>query len=122
MGVLKDEYLDIPSTGLRQMYQQTQLDSSILRNSNESLSSAQITQGFRAMPHLKKPVFYMPIDGLIGSVLYPFGISFLLPLFVAALVKEKEEKIEIMMKMSGLKTWVYYFTHYGMQSFTFIHV
>jgi hypothetical protein len=28
------------------------------------------------------------------------------------IVKEKEERIAIMMKMNGLKTWVYYMIHY----------
>ena len=103
-----------PPMGIRQMFKQTQLDNSFLRTSNPSFASASITQGFRAMPQLKNTKLSLPFDGIIGGILYPFGISFLLPVFVVVLVREKEERIEIMMKMNGLKTWVYYFTHYCM--------
>ena len=33
---------------------------------------------------------------LIGTYTYPFGLSFLLPIFVLTLVKEKEDRIQIM--------------------------
>jgi hypothetical protein len=44
--------------------------------------------------------------------LFPFGVSFLLPIFVIILVKEKEDRILIMMQMNGLKPWAYYLTHF----------
>mgnify|MGYP006940061629 CR=1 FL=1 len=39
------------------------------------------------------------IGAFVGQILYPFGVSFLLPVFVVSIVKEKEERILIMMKM-----------------------
>ncbi|KAJ3297206.1 hypothetical protein HK104_000723 [Borealophlyctis nickersoniae] len=48
----------------------------------------------------------------IGRILFPFGLSFLLPIFVIIIVKEKEDRILIMMQMNGLKTWTYWLTHY----------
>ena len=74
------------------------------------------------------------IGAFVGQILYPFGVSFLLPVFVVSIVKEKEERILIMMKMvfflsfflflnmksnsifsflqNGLKSWVYYASEY----------
>ena len=105
-----------PPPGIRQLYLQTALDNAVLRNSNVSaLGDATISQGYRAMPQLQSTKIEFPFDGLIGGILYPLGISFLLPIFVTTLVKEKEERIAVMMKLNGLKTWVYYFSHYGSQ-------
>jgi hypothetical protein len=53
-----------------------------------------------------------PAAGIIGSILFPFGVSFLLPIFVVALVKEKEERIFVMMRINGLKQGIYYASHY----------
>lgn len=103
---------DFPPMGIRQLYLQTALDNGILRNSNISaFGDAQITQGYRAMPELRSTKVDFPFDGLIGSILYPLGISFLLPIFVVTLVREKESKIAVMMKMNGLKMSVYYLSH-----------
>jgi len=43
--------------------------------------------------------FSLPIGSFVGEILYPFGVSFLLPVFVVSLVKEKEDRILIMMRM-----------------------
>jgi ABC-type multidrug transport system fused ATPase/permease subunit len=40
-------------------------------------------------------------------------VSFLLPIFTIILVKEKEERIFIMMQMNGLKSIAYFLTHYA---------
>lgn len=105
---------NFPPMGIRQLYLQTALDNGILRNGNISvLGDAQITQGYRVMPELRSTKVDFPFDGLIGSILYPLGISFLLPIFVVTLVREKENKIAIMMKMNGLKMSVYYLSHSG---------
>jgi hypothetical protein len=104
---------NFPAEGLRLMYQQTQLGNSILRNSNTSgLGNAQITHGFRIMPELKSTKFNIPLGSLLGAILYPFGVSFLLPIFVVILVQEKEFRILVMMKMNGMKSWAYYLSHY----------
>lgn len=103
-----------PPMGLRQLHQQTALSNSVLRNGNvTALGNAQITQGFRAMPQVSSTKLELPFDGLIGGILYPQGISFLLPIFVVTLVREKEERILIMMKLNGLAPWAYYATHFG---------
>jgi ABC-2 family transporter protein len=55
---------------------------------------------------------YLPFGSLIGGILYPFGVSFLLPIFVIIIVQEKENRILVMMKINGVKSWAYYFSHY----------
>ena len=90
---------DFPSKGFRRLIAQSQLSNAFMRNINPALSNAQITQSIRAMPVLKSTKFSLPIGSLLGGILYPFGVSFLLPIFVITLVKEKETRIFVMMKM-----------------------
>ncbi|KAJ3257632.1 hypothetical protein HK103_004420 [Boothiomyces macroporosus] len=107
------ESTDFAGPVARMMYQQTQLDNAILRNSNvTAFSNASITQGLRTFPTYESTKLDFPIGGLLGSTLYPFGISFLLPIFVITLVSEKESRILLMMRMNGMKSWYYYATHY----------
>ena len=44
--------------------------------------------------------------------MYPFGISFLLPIFVIILVQEKEQRILVMMTINGMLPTAYYLSHY----------
>lgn len=64
------------------------------------------------MPQVGSTKFNVAFGSLIGGTLYPFGVSFLLPLFVIVLVQEKEYRILVMMKMNGIKSWTYYLSHY----------
>lgn len=61
----------------------------------------------------------MPFDGqdtalidktinVIGAGLYPLGLSLLLPLFLYAIVSEKEERLIEIMRMNGLKLKYYW--------------
>ncbi|KAJ1330428.1 hypothetical protein BSLG_009562 [Batrachochytrium salamandrivorans] len=80
-----------PKAGDRMILQLSQLTNGILRNSNvQKLGHASITPGIRLMPQVKSSKFMFQFGSLIGSVLYPFGVSFLLPVFVIMLVQEKE--------------------------------
>lgn len=73
-----------PTMGLRQLFQQTALDNAVLRTGNVAgLGLDTITQGFRAFPQLQSTKIEIPFDGLIGQILYPQGISFLLTVGVA---------------------------------------
>jgi hypothetical protein len=49
---------------------------------------------------------------IIGKTTFPFGLSFLLPIFVLTLVKEKEDRILVMMRMNGLSATIYFIAHY----------
>lgn len=103
----------LPSAGIRLLTQQTQLDNGILRNSNITLlGNAQITQGLRLLPQYTTTAILVSVGGLVGQVLYPFGVSFLLPIFAIILVQEKEQRMLVMMKMNGMKEWAYYLSHY----------
>ncbi|KAJ3196136.1 hypothetical protein HK101_009969 [Irineochytrium annulatum] len=103
---------NFPSQGNRQMVQLTQLSQALLRSFNASLGGATITQGLRSFPYVHNTKLYFPFGGLIGGILYPFGVSFLLPIFVIILVKEKEDRILMMMRMNGMKSWAYFLSHY----------
>ncbi|CAG8552654.1 4879_t:CDS:2 [Paraglomus occultum] len=95
--------------GLRRVIQQSQLSTAFLLSTNVN---AIITAGFRVMPYLWVSEMNVGASALLGRVLYPFGVSFLLPAFVITLVKEKENRILVMMRMNGLKDYAYYMTHY----------
>ncbi|KAJ1548586.1 hypothetical protein HK405_002325 [Cladochytrium tenue] len=51
------------------------------------LYNATITQGVRAFPDTQSTAVTIEFGGVIGRILYPFGVSFLLPIFVIVLVK-----------------------------------
>ncbi|KAG0262066.1 hypothetical protein DFQ27_002566 [Actinomortierella ambigua] len=98
-----------PDRGFRLMQQHTSITNAILKAAG---NATKITHGFRGMPMLYSTKMELPIASMVGRILYPFGVSFLLPIFVIALVKEKEERILVMMRMSGLKSFTYYVAHY----------
>ncbi|KAG0052778.1 hypothetical protein BGZ83_002132 [Gryganskiella cystojenkinii] len=100
-----------PNRGLRLMQQHTALSNAILKSS-PTANTTRITHGFRGMPQLFSSKADIPIASMVGRILYPFGVSFLLPIFVITLVKEKEDRILVMMRMSGLKSITYYIAHY----------
>ncbi|TPX33896.1 hypothetical protein SmJEL517_g03315 [Synchytrium microbalum] len=101
-----------PRPGFRQFVTQAEMSNAILRFSNPKLGAHSITQGVRAFPQLVETRINLPFGTVLGRLLYPFGVSFLLPIFVITLVREKEERILMMMRMNGLKMWIYYFAHY----------
>ncbi|KAJ1561309.1 hypothetical protein HK405_004291, partial [Cladochytrium tenue] len=51
------------------------------------LAGATITPGVRAFPDSISTGFNFEFAGIIGRILFPFGVSFLLPIFVIVLVK-----------------------------------
>ncbi|RKP13742.1 hypothetical protein BJ684DRAFT_15885, partial [Piptocephalis cylindrospora] len=110
-----------PSAGLRLLAQQTQLSTAFARQlaggGNATGGTTPnalpvVTHGFRVLPQVQTSKFNIPVASYSGNILYPFGISFLLPVFVIMLVREKEERIRVMMEMNGLSSLSYYATHY----------
>ncbi|RKP20028.1 hypothetical protein ROZALSC1DRAFT_28441 [Rozella allomycis CSF55] len=102
-----------PSEGFRRLMQQSWLANAIAKTymPNANIS---INHGLRTMPVVINNRFdARPIYRVLGNILFPFGVSFLLPVFVLTLVKEKEDRILIMMQMNGLRTWTYYLMHYA---------
>ena len=106
-----------PDTGKRLFLQQSQLSNAIFQSvqsvqpNTTTDSPIVISHGTRIFPQLSKDKEF-PISGMIGSVLFPFGLSFLLPLFTVTLVKEKESKFLIMMQMNGVKLSINILCHY----------
>ncbi|KAI9099240.1 hypothetical protein DFS34DRAFT_579715 [Phlyctochytrium arcticum] len=102
-----DNTPSFPPAGRRQSIQLSQLTNAILRKSSAANSQSVITQGLRLFPEIKSGGVQIQISGPIGRILYPFGLSFLLPIFTIILVREKEDRILMMMRMNGLKPGVY---------------
>lgn len=101
-----------PPLGFKWLYQITQMANALM-GTNDGQPS--ILHGFRAMPQTVLWDYTPPpvdFGNLLGKSTFPFGLSFLLPIFVLTLVKEKEDRILIMMRMHGLSTFTYYLAHY----------
>jgi len=56
------------------------------------------------MPRAVDANIHVPVGLLSARVLFPFGLSFFIPLFVYTLVIEKESRILIMMKVCNFLT------------------
>ena len=69
-----------------------------------------ITTYYQAFP--EKLRFNYDIMSIVGMFLFGFCACFLLPNFVANLVLDKQERILILMKLSGLKMRMYWMTNY----------
>ncbi|KAJ3064545.1 hypothetical protein HDU98_012046 [Podochytrium sp. JEL0797] len=84
-----------PSRGFRMLETVAQLGQAVFRatGGSASISAGAVTQSVRAFPQVKSTAITFPFGGLIGRILYPFGVSFLLPIFVIMLVKEKEDRM-----------------------------
>ncbi|OUM57405.1 hypothetical protein PIROE2DRAFT_48760 [Piromyces sp. E2] len=105
--------MSYPSKGKRLLYFITEFDGSWLRKITNN--SATITQGFRSYPVLKEnndEGYLYNYGDLVGFLLNPWGVSFLIPIFVMGLVKDKEERYLVMMKMNSMKPIVYYIFTY----------
>ncbi|KAG0313847.1 hypothetical protein BG000_005730, partial [Podila horticola] len=98
-------------SGLRQMVTMTQMTSALVRI--KYAGKYVISQGLRALPYEFDPNW---LNGFalnkVSSHLFPLGLSFLLPTFVALLVQEKEDRHRAMMARNGLKPSIYYLAHY----------
>ncbi|KAL7746288.1 hypothetical protein RI367_008359 [Sorochytrium milnesiophthora] len=98
-----------PSQGFRRFWLQGMVSDALVKENQPTFG---ITQGLRIMPSIVSTKVNLPVGSYIGRILYPFGVSFLLPIFVIILVREKEERILVMMRMNGMKSYAYYLTHY----------
>ncbi|KAJ3278070.1 hypothetical protein HDU76_010033, partial [Blyttiomyces sp. JEL0837] len=101
---------NFPSAGSRLLAQLAELDQVVIKAATKE--AAVVTQGIRSFPETHNTKSNLHLADMIGGGLYPFGVSFLLPIFVIVLVKEKEDKILVMMKMNGLRPFAYYLSHY----------
>jgi hypothetical protein len=62
-------------------------------------SDITITPVYRVMPRYISTKIEIPASLLSARILFPFGISFFIPLFVYTLTLEKQSRIYIMMKV-----------------------
>lgn len=86
------------------------MDTALLRYlTNNTLY--QIDIFIQGMPYLQQPLPF-DIAGFMSIILYPFAVSFLLPLYVSAIVLEKQERLRELMKMMGMKMRNYWVVNY----------
>eukprot|EP00842_Homolaphlyctis_polyrhiza_P005008 jgi/Hompol1/5508/HPOL_001953-RA len=104
---------NFPKVNDRLLQQMTALSNAILRNSDPvKLGQVAITQGLRIMPRENSFVFDAGLGNVLGTKIYPFALSFLVPMFVVDLVTEKEARILIMMRTNGVGNLAYYGSHF----------
>lgn len=90
---------------------------------NETEAGADFLISTSIMP-LPTPVTNITIDitTLIGGLLYPFAASFLIPVFMSVLVKDKFEKHLTMMEQNGLSRWTYWLVTYTFHFLLYVPV
>lgn len=76
-------------------------------------SSIWLVSGVQYMPMKDQDKgWLLKIINITGASLYPLALSLLLPVFMYALVLEKEERILTMMRMNGMKMITYWFVNF----------
>lgn len=70
-----------------------------------------ITASIQGFPYWKDPVSF-DLNDIIGPMLVPFAICFLIPVFMHTIVLEKENRVREMMKMMGMKMSTYWMINY----------
>jgi len=82
------------------------IDRSYLHQLNNSIW---LMSGVQYMPMKDQDKgWLLKIINITGASLYPLALSLLLPVFMYALVLEKEERILAMMKMNGMRMMTYW--------------
>ncbi|KAJ3385131.1 hypothetical protein HDU84_002451 [Entophlyctis sp. JEL0112] len=109
-----------PERNLRRILLQAQLSNGFLRGSDSNLSEAVISQSLRAFPVLSSTVLDLKLGSLIGQIMYPFGISFLMLYFAVCLMKDKETKVLAMMLSVGVKNGASEFIYSAAQYTVFL--
>ena len=71
----------------------------VLTAVKSTASSISITPVYQIMPRYVSTKIEIPASLLSSRILFPFGISFFIPLFVYTLALEKQSRIFIMMKV-----------------------
>ncbi|KCV71569.1 hypothetical protein H696_02509 [Fonticula alba] len=113
---LKDQpgVAPLPSALFSLLRAQTGLTQALisLRSRAAGFLQFDLGQALRQWPSNGTSGFFFNTRALFGNALYPFGISFLLPVFVVSLVRDKEQRVLIMMRMNGLSDSYYYAMEY----------
>lgn len=94
---------NFPSQWYRNLQAWSNVINTFYRSLGPQFSNASIVHSYRAMPQYSNTGISLPVAAAIGRILYPWGVSFLLPIFVIIMVKEKEDRILQMMRMVGCK-------------------
>lgn len=74
-----------------------------------------LISGVQMMPDNNRTFFHAYVQRIInlaGGICYPLGVSLLMPLFMHAIVLEKENKLIEIMKINGLKLRYYWLSNF----------
>jgi hypothetical protein len=72
-----------------------------------------VVSGVQYMPQkLQDSSLLMRVISIAGASLYPISLSLMLPVFMYAIVLEKEERLQEMMKMNGMNMSQYWLVNY----------
>ena len=75
--------------------------------------TAMLISGSQVMPtSMTTAALLAKIISLAGGSLYPIALALLFPIFMQAIVLEKEERLREIMKMNGLRMRNYWFINY----------
>ena len=79
-------------------------------NSSTDQAYPSINTRYEGMP--QKLFQTLDLSTILGVYLIGFAVSFLLPPFISAIVTDKQDKILLLMRMSGLRIYVYWIVTY----------
>ncbi|CAG8559387.1 9157_t:CDS:10 [Ambispora gerdemannii] len=96
-----------PSAGFRRLIAANQLSNALGAGKLEIVHKLQAMPRQFSMAENKRDV-----TAIVGSAFYSYAVSAILPIAVIMLVREKEERVFIMMKMSGLNNFAHFVNHY----------
>ncbi|KAL5475219.1 hypothetical protein EMCRGX_G027292 [Ephydatia muelleri] len=88
------------------------ISNAVVKNLTNNTSTDPIIVTYIAPLPAKPTTISVDILTILSGLLFPFATSFLLPVFVSKLVKDRFEKQVIMMEQNGLDRWTYWLVTY----------
>lgn len=83
------------------------LANALVEGSGRNVTIQTFTQG-----QPQRALFSFDLSSIAGLFTYGFVLSLLMPVFMANLVTDKQERVLLMMQMSGLRMWIYWLVAY----------
>eukprot|EP01100_Stratorugosa_tubuloviscum_P008759 TRINITY_DN3648_c0_g3_i1.p1 TRINITY_DN3648_c0_g3~~TRINITY_DN3648_c0_g3_i1.p1 ORF type:complete len:851 (-),score=271.54 TRINITY_DN3648_c0_g3_i1:91-2613(-) len=75
----------------------------------------------QSLPYVNSPP-EADFSSIVATLLYPFAVSFLLPVYAYAIVLEKQDRLREMMKMMGMQMHAFWFVNYVFDFFLYLIV
>ena len=75
-------------------------------------NSTRIDTQLQSMPYIYKTNKPLNVEDSLSYILFPFALTFLLPVFTSMIVYEKEQRLRELMKMMGMRMSAYWAVNY----------